>query len=146
MLGAVFGGLTAAEDAAGYVKALAAREPEWTKGSGSRLLYDYGVEEDIASILRESLGIFREEDSLKEALDRLTKLGSEEMSETRRRRYLLSKAMLMCALNRRESRGAHTRTDFPERDDENYGKTSVVRCSGSEVDLTLREIPRRTVK
>ena len=146
MLGAVFGGLTAAEDAAGYVKEMAAREPEWTKGSGSRLLYDYGVEEDIASILRESLGIFRDETSLKEALEKLTKLNPEEMSETRRRRYLLAKATLMCALNRRESRGAHTRTDYPERDDENYGKTSVVRCSGSEVEWSLLEIPRRAVK
>ncbi len=146
MLGAVYGGLTAAEDAAGYAKELPYRPSEWTEGNGSRLLYDYGVEEDIASILRESLGIFREEESLKKALEELVKLEDESMETTRRRRYLLAKAALMCALNRRESRGAHTRLDYPERDDDNYGKTSVVRCSGFDVDLTLREIPRRAVE
>ncbi len=146
MLGAVYGGLTAAEDAAGYAKELPYRPSEWTEGHGSRLLYDYGVEEDIASILRESLGIFREEESLKKALEDLVKLEDESMETTRRRRYLLAKAALMCALNRRESRGAHTRLDYPERDDDNYGKTSVVRCNGFDVDLTLREIPRRAAE
>lgn len=143
MLGAVYGGLTAAEGAARYAEDLPFREPEWTDGGESRLLYDYGVEEDIAGILREALGIFREEESLKKALEELEKKDRKEMSRTRRRRYDLARAAVMCALNRRESRGAHTRSDYPDRDDESYGKTSVVRLEDGEILLTLREIPRR---
>ncbi len=37
----------------------------------------------------------------------------------------VAEAIALGALERRESRGAHYRTDFPERDDANYMKTSV---------------------
>ncbi len=38
----------------------------------------------------------------------------------------ISEAMLLGALNREESRGSHSRTDFPTRDDENWLKHTLV--------------------
>ena len=37
-----------------------------------------------------------------------------------------AEAICISALEREESRGAHTRTDFPERDDENWLKHILV--------------------
>ena len=42
--------------------------------------------------------------------------------------YMLDVAevIIACALNRKESRGSHQRTDFPKRDDENFLAHSLV--------------------
>jgi fumarate reductase flavoprotein subunit len=42
--------------------------------------------------------------------------------------YMLdvAEAIIACALNRKESRGSHQRTDFPKRDDENFLAHSLV--------------------
>lgn len=41
--------------------------------------------------------------------------------------HTLSRLIVQCALSREESRGAHYRNDFPQRDDAKFGKHSVVR-------------------
>jgi succinate dehydrogenase / fumarate reductase flavoprotein subunit len=56
-------------------------------------------------------------------------------------------AMLDCAeslvegaLAREESRGAHYRTDFPQRDDENWLKHTVLRKTSGGLDLTKKTV------
>jgi hypothetical protein len=44
-----------------------------------------------------------------------------------------------CALERRESRGGHVRTDHPERDDERWLKTIV--ASKQNGDIAIRTLP-----
>jgi succinate dehydrogenase / fumarate reductase flavoprotein subunit len=46
---------------------------------------------------------------------------------------VLAQAIARGALARRESRGAHYRTDFPERDDANFMKTTLARCDAEGV-------------
>jgi succinate dehydrogenase / fumarate reductase flavoprotein subunit len=55
------------------------------------------------------------------------------------------------AVNRRESRGAHSREDFPDRDDDNWLKHSLaylsdgmVRIEYKPVDTTIWEPKPRT--
>ena len=42
-----------------------------------------------------------------------------------------AEVLLVGALNRRESRGAHSRTDFPYRDDENFLKHTLAYFTGN---------------
>jgi succinate dehydrogenase / fumarate reductase flavoprotein subunit len=59
--------------------------------------------------------------------------------------------MTLGALNRNESRGAHYKPDFPERDDENFMKTTMAawssdgpRFSWEPVDVSvIKPRPRR---
>jgi len=43
-----------------------------------------------------------------------------------------AEAVTVSALERRESRGAHQRLDFPERDDQRYLRHSLAYCRGSD--------------
>ena len=54
-----------------------------------------------------------------------------------------AQAVLLSAKSRRESRGAHKRTDYPEKDDVNFHKQTVARMNGDEVEITFLDIPER---
>ena len=46
----------------------------------------------------------------------------------------VAQPIMLGALNRNESRGAQSRTDFPERDDANWIKHSLMRFKGATTD------------
>ena len=50
------------------------------------------------------------------------------------------------ALRRTESRGAHFRTDFPQRDDERWLVNLIVRQEGKDLHYTERPIRLRTTE
>ena len=61
----------------------------------------------------------------------------------------LARVITLGALNRNESRGAHYKPDFPERDDENFLKTTIAEYSDEApvfsyepVDISIIE-PRK---
>ncbi len=48
----------------------------------------------------------------------------------------ISEVMLMGAINRRESRGAHFRTDYPQRDDINFLKHTLAYYNKAEPNIS----------
>jgi succinate dehydrogenase / fumarate reductase flavoprotein subunit len=146
MLAAVYGGHIAAEDAAGTVSPACsspAEPQQWKRGAEPDPSYGIspGFIRRMTEILDHGLGIFRDEETLQNSLSELMKLAAEERTEAEKNRLRVGKAILLSALYRKESRGAHSRTDHPERDDERFRKTTVAECKGDEVRIFFEEIP-----
>lgn len=89
---------------------------------------------EIQKLMVEKAGIVRDEKTLKEALQRLIEIECTirhskicttkdmELSNI----VMLSKFIVSSALERRESRGAHFRSDFPQTDNANWKRNIVI--------------------
>jgi len=53
---------------------------------------------------------------------------------------LLARVVTLGALARNESRGAHFKPDFPERDDANWLKTTRAKCANGDIQLTYEPV------
>ncbi|SHK56000.1 FAD-dependent oxidoreductase [Thermocrinis minervae] len=119
------------------------------------------VRRKMGEIMWEKVGIFRDERSLKEAYEELSdlleqwksipvvdksKVFNTNLLEVMELRNMLELARVVafCALHRRESRGGHSREDYPYRDDENFLKHTLVRFDGEKLELSY--IPVRILK
>ena len=152
----VFGaraGKAAAAFAAGGAsmsRSLAAQAQDEQRRLEGRFLHKRGGREKIATlrvemhqIMEESAGIYRTEASLKEATGKLQRLQERmqdlalddssytfntELTTALELSYMLDVAqtIVQCALERKESRGSHQRSDHPKRDDERYLAHSLV--------------------
>ncbi len=94
----------------------------------------------LCCILSSGLGMIRSEQPLIKAvadLDELLKSGT--LNEIDRSRTLLGKAMLLSALARKESRGAHTRSDYPHTSAD-FQKTTVAGMHNGEVIIRFAAI------
>ena len=94
---------------------------------------DSKIENEISKIMNESMGIYRLESQLKEALENLNNIKTND--NYYKTLILLAKACLMSAINRKESRGAHQRIDYPDRD-EDFEKISCVKYDG-EINVSF---------
>ncbi|HEU5237042.1 MAG TPA: FAD-binding protein [Pyrinomonadaceae bacterium] len=116
----------------------------------------YDVHRDLQATMQNYVGIFRNEDDLKQGLETLETLknraanvrveGSRlfnpgwHLACDLRSMLIVSEAVALSALERKESRGAHSRIDYPDYDDK-WGKlNNIVSRDGSAMRLSGKPI------
>jgi succinate dehydrogenase / fumarate reductase, flavoprotein subunit len=127
--------------------------------SGSGREDPYQLHAELQATMQSDAGIFRDEAGLTAAvrhLDELERRAAEARSASSTRAYnpgwhlcrdirnmlVVSKAVANAALLRHESRGAHSRLDFPSYDSYWSDHNVVVRKEGSGISLEPKPVPR----
>jgi fumarate reductase flavoprotein subunit len=115
-------------------------------GKGERVA---AVREEMQKVMDRDVGVFRTEAGLRQACDELgvlrkrfakvalddrSRVFNTELTSAIELDFMLelAEATAHAALNRRESRGAHARRDYPERDDSEYLAHTLAHRRGEE--------------
>ena len=117
----------------------------------------FEIRDELAGVMQEKVGVYRSGPVLGEAKRTVTELRERfqsvvvddkgktfntDLIHTLETGFLLDLAdcMVTGAIARTESRGAHSRTDFTERDDENWMKHTLSYLDDGEVRLDYSEV------
>ena len=118
-----------------------------SKDTKSRFPIKY-VKNMLALTMNKYMGIVRNQDDLEKALDEIDILISAEdkikydsselpyVNYSLKAMLILAKATVICAINRKESRGAHIREDFPKRED-TYAYATIISYDNGEYNTYL---------
>jgi len=111
----------------------------------------------LKAVMSDKAGIFRNEQDLSAALEDIRTLREDFKSSYLRSPHLyycqefvtfsefdsmldIAEVITLGALTRRETRGSHFRTDFPQRDDQEWLKHTLVTCHDGKPEITYREV------
>jgi len=116
----------------------------------------YAIQHDLQAMMQDLVGIVRQESEMAEALDRLQGLwrraeragigGNREYNSgwhtaiDLRNLLTISEAVARAGLERKESRGAHFREDYPEKSAE-YSTFNIVIQRDTSGQMTLTRVP-----
>ena len=120
----------------------------------------YDVHRDLQETMQNYVGIFRSEEDLKQGFSEIEKLkdragkvrvdGSRlfnpgwHLARDLKSLLTVSEAVALSALERRESRGAHSRIDFPQYDEQWSKLNNIISREGEAMRLThapIKEMP-----
>jgi len=121
----------------------------------------FEVQHKLQDMMSDLVGIVRREEEMHRALDEIIKLDklAETVSVAGNREYnpgwhtaldlrnllTVSEAVARCAIDRKESRGAHFRDDYPNKDPEAAKYNNVIkRASDGSMQLTHEPLPPMT--
>ena len=163
----VFGkhaGLKAAEYATGVEFGTLARDAEvgamsefaaLRNGSGKENAFD--ISNDMKNVMFSDVGIYRTGGGMEDAIDKLLELKERyrhvRVSDTGKvfntellnawelgNMLDVAEAVTVSALNRTESRGGHAREDYPQRDDENWLRHSLIVKKNGKLDISYKPV------
>ena len=117
----------------------------------------YTIQKDLQDVMQRLVGIIRNSDELAASLEEIDRLKerAKRLTVEGHRQYnpgwhlaldltnmlLVSECIAKAALERQESRGGHTRDDFPGPDPWWGSKNLVLTMSGDSVELKLQPLP-----
>jgi succinate dehydrogenase / fumarate reductase flavoprotein subunit len=126
-----------------------------TRDGGGRRVSE--IKADLGKLMDKYVAVFRDEVGLQIALDGVRQLGEEAQNVSIddkgsvfnqdvlgaiELQFMLdnAEAIVISAIERKESRGAQFRTDFPERNDDEWLKHINVSANGSEPEISYSEV------
>jgi succinate dehydrogenase / fumarate reductase flavoprotein subunit len=146
-------GATAIDEAAVDAAVTAALAPFERGASGEN---PYAVQHDLQDLMQSHVGIVRQEGEMREALDKLGALRARAAKAgiSGNREYnngwhtaldlhnllTVSQAIATAAVERKESRGAHFRDDYPSKSDE-FSTFNFVIQKSADGEMTLTRVP-----
>jgi succinate dehydrogenase / fumarate reductase flavoprotein subunit len=125
------------------------------KGSGKENVFDIATE--MKKSMFDLVGIYRNEKDMTAAIEKVRELKERfkhvrvadtgkvfntELLNTWELQNMLDVAEVIatCALNRKESRGGHSREDYPERDDQNWLKHTLVWKKDDKITIDYKPV------
>ena len=142
------------DDAEVDALAKAALEPLERDGDGEN---PYEIQRELQEMMQDKVGIIREDGLMREAIDDIAKLAERapKAAAPGNREYnpgwhtaldlkcllTVSEASARAALERRESRGAQTRNDFPDKDPDDWGQHNLLIRKGADGAMEVEKVP-----
>ena len=152
LLGALYGGKIAARSAMEDTEIIETPEFISTENHAEERVEGGYTEnlQKLQDILRNGLGIIRSEERLNDAQKKLDTLlkkientyditATKSENQSLRECGILGKAMILCAKARKESRGAHQRSDYPSEREE-YQKQTIAQLVNGEIEIHFEKV------